>query len=58
MSLEDQGNKLYRLPVRQGHIDSIEALITDGLHLLSAGYDGTVRVWSVSDCALRGMVDN
>lgn len=39
----------------QGHQDSIEALVADGLHLLSASCDGIVRVWNVSTIAIEGI---
>ncbi len=34
--------------VLQGHKDSIEALVADGLFLLSGSCDGAVRVWNIS----------
>lgn len=34
--------------ILQGHKDSIEALVADGLFLLSGGCDGAVRVWDIS----------
>lgn len=43
-------------PVQQGHKDSVEALVVDGLYLFSGGCDGTVRVWNVSSLALEGEV--
>eukprot|EP00752_Nemacystus_decipiens_P009558 g8538.t1 len=36
------------LAVLEGHKDSIEAMVTDGLFLLSGGCDGVVRVWNVA----------
>ncbi|CAM9120840.1 unnamed protein product, partial [Scytosiphon promiscuus] len=36
------------LSVLQGHTDSIEALVSDGLFVLSGSCDGTVRVWNIS----------
>lgn len=39
---------------RQGHTDAIEAMIADGVYLLSGGCDGTVRVWNVSCLAFEG----
>lgn len=38
----------------QGHTDSIESLIVDGLYVLSGGCDGTVQVWNLSGLALEG----
>lgn len=40
----------------QGHKDSVEALVVDGLYLFSGGCDGTVRVWNISSLALEGEV--
>lgn len=42
-----------RLPP-QGHKDSIEALLADGLFFLSGSCDGAVRVWNVSSLDLEG----
>ncbi|CAN0464501.1 unnamed protein product [Ectocarpus sp. 12 AP-2014] len=37
------------LLVLEGHEDSIEALVSDGLFLFSGSCDGAVRVWNVSN---------
>lgn len=39
----------------QGHKDSIEALVTDGLFLLSGGCDGLVRVWNIASLDHKGI---
>lgn len=43
--------------VFQGHKDSIEALVADGLFVLSGSCDGEVRVWNVSSLELEGALN-
>ncbi|CAM9561047.1 unnamed protein product, partial [Hapterophycus canaliculatus] len=43
-----RGHTCILLSILQGHTDSIEALVSDGLFVLSGSCDGTVRVWNIS----------